>query len=183
MIYWYGKEKCRRISVVPYIAAGRILSSLVFSFACSSLGGTGCGCLVLFFFCNSTVMKSPNDSVPESSLLMLLVEQNCSLIKMRFSFSSIDQALMNFFWKTNSLGMDTLEVWFYRRKVICFSVIEKTTYNKCICSSFMSLQRVWNSFSHKNNEIAVGYGRGKETHFSFFPNVFLQRHIFTNTHT
>lgn len=48
-------------------------------------------------FCNLTVMKSPNDSVPESGFLELLVEQNFSLIKMRVSFSSIDHALMNLF--------------------------------------------------------------------------------------
>lgn len=35
------------------------------------------------------------------------------------------------------------------------------------------LEMVWNSFSHKNNEIAVRYGRAKKAHFSFFTNVFL----------
>lgn len=134
-------------------------------------------------FCNLSVLKSPSGSVTESAFLQLLVDQNYSLKKMHFSFSSIDHALMNFFQKTNSLGMDTLDVWFYGRKVIYFLVIENPTYNKCICTSFTSLQRVWNSFSQKNNDIAVRYGKAKKAHFSFFPNVFLQRHTLTNRHT
>lgn len=81
----------------------------VHSFACSGLGVAGCGTSDALFY-NLRMMKSPSDSVPESGFLELLVEQNCSLIKVCFSFSSIDHALMNFFRKTNSLGMDTLEV-------------------------------------------------------------------------
>jgi len=61
-------------------------------------------------FCNLTVMKSPSNSISESGFLELLVKLNCSLLKMHFSFSAIDHALMNFFQKTNSYGMDTLEV-------------------------------------------------------------------------
>lgn len=39
--------------------------------------------------------------------------------------------------------------------------------------------KAWNN--EENTEIVVRYGRGRKAHFSILPNVFLQRHMLTNT--